>query len=135
MKSNDEALEFIVQAIEKAGYRPGRDIVLALDAAASEFRDKQSYLLRAQANTRLSSADLTKYYATLTTRYPIVSIEDGLSEDDWKGWKDLTEQLGHRVQLVGDDLFVTNVEFLARGIRETHWQCHSYQTEPNRNAD
>ena len=118
LKSNDEALEFIVQAIEKAGYRPGRDIVLALDAAASEFRDKQAYLLRAQANTRLSSADLTKYYATLTTRYPIVSIEDGLGEDDWKGWKDLTEQLGHRVQLVGDDLFVTNVEFLARGIRE-----------------
>ena len=75
LKSNDEALEFIVQAIEKAGYRPGRDIVLALDAAASEFRDKQAYLLRAQANTRLSSADLTKYYATLTKRYPIVSIE------------------------------------------------------------
>ena len=118
LKSNEDALELIVQAIQKAGYRPGRDIVLALDAAASEFRDKQAYILRAKETSRLSSADLTKYYSTLTQRFPIVSIEDGLSEDDWKGWKDLTEQLGDRVQLVGDDLFVTNVEFLTRGIQE-----------------
>ena len=118
LKSNEDALELIVQAIQKAGYRPGRDIVLALDAAASEFRDKQAYILRAKETSRLSSADLAKYYSTLTQRFPIVSIEDGLSEDDWKGWKDLTEQLGDRVQLVGDDLFVTNVEFLARGIQE-----------------
>lgn len=118
LKSNEEALEFIVRAIEKAGYRPGSDMVLALDAAASEFRDKHAYVMKAQGNSRLSSADLAKYYTALIKRFPIVSIEDGLSEDDWKGWKGLTEQLGDRVQLVADDLFVTNVEFLARGIRE-----------------
>jgi len=118
LKSNEEALDFIVQAIEKAGYRPGRDIVLALDAAASEFRHKQGYVLRAKGTSSLSSADLVKYYSMLADRYPVVSIEDGLGEDDWKGWKELTDQLGKRLQLVGDDLFVTNVEFLARGIRE-----------------
>ena len=118
LQSNEEALDFIVRAIEKAGYRPGRDIVLALDAAASEFRDKSAYVLQAKGTSRLSSADLVKYYEMLADRYPVVSIEDGLSEDDWKGWKELTDQLGHRIQLVGDDLFVTNVEFLGRGIRE-----------------
>ena len=118
LQSNEEALDLIVQAIKKAGYRPGRDIVLALDAAASEFRDKQGYALRAKGASSWSSADLVKYYSMLADRFPVVSIEDGLGEDDWKGWKDLTDQLGTRVQLVGDDLFVTNVEFLARGIRE-----------------
>ncbi|UCE64119.1 MAG: phosphopyruvate hydratase, partial [Nitrospirota bacterium] len=118
LQSNEEALDLIVQAIKKAGYQPGRDIVLALDAAASEFRDKQGYVLRAKGTSSLSSADLVKYYSMLVDRFPVVSIEDGLSEDDWKGWKDLTDQLGKRVQLVGDDLFVTNVEFLTRGIRE-----------------
>ena len=118
LESNEEALELIVQAIEKAGYRPGRDMVLALDAAASEFREKQSYVLRAKGTARFSSADLVKYYENLASRYPIVSIEDGLSEDDWKGWKHLTDQLGQKIQLVGDDLFVTNVEYLARGVRE-----------------
>jgi enolase len=118
LQSNEEALDFIVQAIEKAGYRPGRDIVLALDAAASEFRNKQGYVLRAMGPSSLSSADLVKYYSMLADRFPVVSIEDGLGEDDWKGWKELTDQLGKRIQLVGDDLFVTNVEFLTRGIRE-----------------
>ncbi len=118
LQSNEEALDLIVQAIKKAGYQPGRDIVLALDAAASEFRDKQGYLLRAKGPASLSSADLVKYYSMLADRFPVVSIEDGLSEDDWKGWKELTAQLGKRVQLVGDDLFVTNVEFLSRGVRE-----------------
>ena len=118
LQSNEEALDLIVQAIEKAGYQPGRDIMLALDAAASEFRDKQGYVLRAKGPAPLSSADLVKYYSMLADRFPVVSIEDGLSEDDWKGWKELTGQLGKRIQLVGDDLFVTNVEFLSRGIRE-----------------
>ena len=118
LQSNEEALELIVQAIEKAGYRAGRDIMLALDAAASEFRDKQGYRLRGEGRSTLSSADLVKYYSMLTDRFPVISIEDGLGEDDWKGWKALTEELGSRVQLVGDDLFVTNVEFLTRGIRE-----------------
>ena len=118
LQSNEEALDLIVQAIKKAGYRPGRDIVLALDAAASEFREKQGYVLQAKGTSHLSSSDLVKYYAMLTDQYPVVSIEDGLGEDDWRGWKELTDQLGQRVQLVGDDLFVTNVEYLARGIRE-----------------
>ena len=118
LQSNEEALELIVQAIEKAGYRAGRDIMLALDAAASEFRDNQGYRLRSEGRSSLSSTDLVKYYSKLTDRFPVVSIEDGLGENDWKGWRTLTEELGNRVQLVGDDLFVTNVEFLTRGIRE-----------------
>lgn len=116
--SHEEALDLIVQAIKKAGYRTGRDIVLALDAAASEFHQKNTYHLKSQNHSRLSSADMIQYYQSLTTRFPIVSIEDGLNEDDWKGWNDLTTQLGDRVQLVGDDLFVTNVQYLSRGIRE-----------------
>ncbi len=116
--SHEEALTLIVQAIKKAGYQPGKDIVLALDAAASEFCQKNIYTLKSQGATRLSSADMIAYYETLTQRFPIVSIEDGLNEDDWKGWKSLTTQLGDRVQLVGDDLFVTNVQYLSRGIRE-----------------
>ena len=116
--SHEEALDLIMQAIKKAGYRPEKDIVLALDAAASEFYQKNRYGLKSRGESRLSSSDMIKYYETLTTRFPIVSIEDGLNEDDWKGWKDLTAQLGDGVQLVGDDLFVTNVQYLARGIRE-----------------
>ncbi|WP_447971896.1 phosphopyruvate hydratase [Nitrospira sp. M1] len=116
--SHEEALDLIVQAIKKAGYQTGRDIVLALDAAASEFHHKNTYQFKSQNNARLSSADMIQYYQSLTSRFPIVSIEDGLNEDDWKGWKDLTTQLGDTVQLVGDDLFVTNVQYLSRGIRE-----------------
>ena len=118
LTSNEEALDLILQAVGQAGYQPGQDIVLALDAAASEFFEKEEYVLKAQGRARFSSQDLIKYYATLIDRFPIVSIEDGLSEDDWQGWKDLTQHVGDRVQLVGDDLFVTNVEFLSRGVRE-----------------
>jgi len=118
LTSNEEALDLIVLAIEKAGYRPGRDVAIALDPAASEFCEKKSYRLRAGGGEKYSSKDLTQYYTTLLERYPIVSIEDGLSEDDWKGWADLTRELGRRIQLVGDDLFVTNVDYLSRGIRE-----------------
>jgi enolase len=118
LESNEQALALIVQAIEEAGYRPGRDIALALDAAASEFYEKDRYLLKAEKQPERSSEEMIRYYARMLDRYPIVSIEDGLSELDWKGWKMLTEQLGNRVQLVGDDIFVTNVEIFARGIAE-----------------
>ncbi len=116
--SNEEALSLIMQAIEAAGYRPGRDIALALDAAASEFYDKGRYHLAAEKQPERSSEDMIGYYARLVDRYPILSIEDGLSELDWKGWRMLTERLGERIQLVGDDIFVTNVEIFSRGIRE-----------------
>jgi len=118
LQSNEEALSLIVEAIEGAGYRPGRDIALALDAAASEFYEKGHYRLEAEKQPDRSSEDMIRYYARLVDRYPILSIEDGLSELDWKGWRMLTERLGDRVQLVGDDIFVTNVEIFAQGIRE-----------------
>ena len=118
LQSNEEALSLIVEAIEGAGYRPGRDIALALDAAASEFYEKGRYRLEAEKQPERSSEDMIRYYARLVDRYPILSIEDGLSELDWKGWRMLTERLGDRVQLVGDDIFVTNVEIFAQGIRE-----------------
>ena len=113
----EEALGFITKAIESAGYVPGEDIVLALDAAASEFFDEGSYNLAGEGKT-LDAAGMTAYYAELIGRYPIVSIEDGLAEDDWQGWAGLTAELGATVQLVGDDLFVTNPERLARGVKE-----------------
>ena len=118
LRSNEEALGLIVQAIEEAGYRPGRDIALALDAAASEFYEKGRYLLEAEKQPERSSEDMIRYYTRLVDRYPILSIEDGLSESDWKGWKMLTERLGDRIQLVGDDIFVTNVAIFSEGIRE-----------------
>lgn len=118
LSSNEEACSLIVQAIEKAGYKAGRDVALALDAAASEFYDKGHYHLAAEKKPDRSSEEMVDYYATLVDRYPIVSIEDGLSEHDWKGWRMLTERLGSRVQLVGDDIFVTNVKIFAEGISE-----------------
>jgi len=118
VRSNEEALDSILQAVDQAGYKPGRDVALALDAAASEFFDKKVYHLRAGSSSKKSSSDMVEYYLRLVKNYPILSIEDGLDESDWKGWKLLTDQLGDRVQLVGDDLFVTNVEFLGRGIRQ-----------------
>lgn len=117
VKSHEEALELIIAAIEKAGYRPGDDVVLALDSAASEFYQDGQYRLRAEGLS-LSASEMTAYYGQLVDRFPIVSIEDGLTEDDWEGWRHLTEALGDRVQLVGDDLFVTDEKTLARGIRE-----------------
>jgi enolase len=116
--SNEEALELIVQAIGQAGYKPGKDVVLALDAAASEFYDKGRYRLEAEKQPDHSLDEMIQYYQRLVDRYPIVSIEDGLSELDWKGWRMLTERLGDRVQLVGDDIFVTNVEIFSQGIKE-----------------
>ncbi len=113
--SNREALDLIIEAIKKAGYKPGKEIALALDVAASEFFDKGKYTFEGKKKT---AAQMVEYYAELVDAYPLVSIEDPLNEDDWKGWKTMTEQLGDKVQLVGDDLFVTNPERLAKGIAE-----------------
>lgn len=114
---NSEALDLLVGAIEGAGYEPGADISLALDPATSELRDGDDYVL-ASEDRRLSSGDMIEMWAQWVEQYPIVSIEDAMAEDDWTGWVGLTERLGERVQLVGDDLFVTNTEVLERGIRE-----------------
>ena len=118
LQSNEEALALIMEAIEAAGYRPGQDMALALDCAASELYQKGRYRLEAEKKPERSSEEMVAYYGKLLDRYPILSIEDGLSELDWKGWKILTEKLGKRVQLVGDDIFVTNVEIFAKGIAE-----------------
>ncbi|MFP4603750.1 MAG: phosphopyruvate hydratase [Bacteroidales bacterium] len=119
LKSNEEAIEIVLKAIEEAGYRPGEDIYIALDPAASEFyhKDKGVYLLQS-TNQELSSSDMVNYWKVWAEKYPIVSIEDGLDQDDWAGWQQLVKQIGDKVQLVGDDLFVTNVKRLARGIKE-----------------
>jgi enolase len=116
LRSNDQALEFILRAIEKAGYRPGEDAAIALDPAASEFYKDGVYLLEAEKQPKKSSAELVDFYAAWVKKYPIVSIEDGHAEDDWEGWRLMTEKLGHQVQLVGDDLFVTNTKRLGEGI-------------------
>jgi enolase len=116
-KSNEEALQVLVEAIRKAGYEPGTQIALALDPAASEFFKDGVYVLEGDGGRRLTPPEMVEYYADLCARYPIVSIEDGLAEDDWDGWSAVTRRLGDRIQLVGDDVFVTNVERLARGIR------------------
>ncbi|MEZ5206236.1 MAG: phosphopyruvate hydratase [Acidimicrobiales bacterium] len=113
--SNEEACQLLLQAIEQAGYTPGTDIALALDAASSEYFADGAYVLAGEGRT-LSAAEMVGYLDDLTARYPIVSIEDGMAEEDWDGWKQLTDAIGSRVQLVGDDLFVTNTERLARGI-------------------
>jgi len=117
LASNQEAVELILAAIEKAGYRPGKDCWLALDPAASEFYKKGKYIL-AKEGVSLSSAEMVEYYERWVARYPIISIEDGLAEDDWEGWQLLTKRLGDKVQLVGDDLYTTNTRRLARGIAE-----------------
>ncbi|MDH4186415.1 MAG: phosphopyruvate hydratase [Nitrospira sp.] len=118
LQSNEEALGLIMEAIEAAGYKPGRDIALALDCAASELYEKGRYVLEAEKNPERSAEEMILYYGKLVDRYPILSIEDGLSELDWKGWKLMTEKLGKKVQLVGDDIFVTNVEIFSKGIKE-----------------
>ncbi|MEA2030881.1 MAG: phosphopyruvate hydratase [candidate division Zixibacteria bacterium] len=119
LKSNEEALEVIMEAIDKSGYNPGSQIRIALDPASSEFYDADSkkYILAAE-NKKLSSSEIIKFYAELCKNYPIISLEDGLAEDDWEGWAEMTAEMGDKIQIVGDDLFVTNPERLARGIEE-----------------
>jgi enolase len=117
LKSNEEALQVIMKAIELAGYRPGTDIFIALDPASSEFFKNGKYHLKAE-NKVLNSEEMVDFYANLVEKYPIISIEDGLAEDDWKGWKLMNEKLGDKIQIVGDDIFVTNIERLKRGVKE-----------------
>ena len=119
IESNEQALEFIMEAIQKAGYKPGKDVCLAMDVASSELYDKTTgkYVLSGEGKT-MDYKELTDFYIYLVDKYPIISIEDGLDENDWEGWKYLTKKLGKKVQLVGDDLFVTNTERLAKGIKE-----------------
>ncbi len=118
LKSNEEAVQFILEAIEKAGYEPGKDVYIALDPASSEFFDKQKnkYILKSE-NKELTPAEMVDYYQALVKKYPaIVSIEDGMAEDDWEGWKIMTKKMGNQIQLVGDDVFVTNTERIQKGI-------------------
>src|SRR5829696_204594 len=118
LKSNEEAVETILEAIGKAGYNAGDNVMLALDPAASEFYKDGSYVFKKSDNRKLSSDEMAAYWADWCDKYPIISIEDGMAENDWEGWKNLMQAVGDRVQLVGDDLFVTNVKFLQRGIDE-----------------
>lgn len=118
LKSNVEAIDVILEAIEKAGYKAGTDAMIALDPAASEFYKDGKYIFKKSDGSKKSSEEMVAFYADWVRQYPIISIEDGLSEDDWNGWSILTKELGNKVQLVGDDLFVTNTERLSRGIKE-----------------
>lgn len=118
IKSNEDAIEIVLKAIETAKYKPGKDIFIAMDAASTEFYDGKTkkYVFKKSSGEKLSSSEMVDYWATWCKKYPIISIEDGLAEDDWAGWKQLTEKIGDKVQLVGDDLFVTNVTRLQKGI-------------------
>jgi enolase len=118
IKSNEEAIEIVLQAIEKAGFKPGEDIFIAMDAASSEFYDAKTkkYTFKKSDGKQLSSDEMVEYWAKWAGKYPIISIEDGMAEEDWDGWKKVTDKIGTKVQLVGDDLFVTNVDFLQKGI-------------------
>ncbi len=120
LKSNTEAIEVILEAIEQAGYKPGEQIAIALDPASSEFYDqeKNRYVFKKSDKRELTSGEMVSFYENWIRQYPIVSLEDGLAEDDWEGWRTLTDQLGSRIQLVGDDIFVTNIQRLQRGIEE-----------------
>jgi len=116
LRSNAEAIEVILEAIAKAGYRPGKDLCVALDAAASEFGEKGKYVFRKSDKSKRDSMQLVRFYEDLCRQYPIVSIEDGFSEDDWEGWKMFTDAMGKKIQIVGDDIFVTNPSILRKGI-------------------
>ena len=117
LKSNEEAVETILEAIDKAGYKAGENVMLALDPAASEFYQDGKYVFKKSDNRELSSEEMAAYWTDWCDKYPIISIEDGMAENDWDGWKNLTDSVGERVQLVGDDLFVTNVQVPAKGNR------------------
>ena len=118
LKSNEEALELILESIQKAGYRPGEDIFLAIDVAASEFFTDKKYFFKKSDGSKRSSDEMVNFYESLVQKYPIISIEDGFAEDDWEGWKLMTEVLGHRIQIVGDDIFVTNLERFKKGVEK-----------------
>lgn len=115
LKTNEDAIKYIIKAIKKAGFKPGKDVYIALDPAATEFYKKGKYELKGEGKV-LTPSEMVEYYSKLVGKYPIISIEDGMAEEDWKGWKKLTEKIGGKIQLVGDDLFVTNTERLKKGI-------------------
>jgi len=118
LQSNEHAIEVLIKAVKSAGYKIDKDILIALDVAASELYSKNKYMLSAENNLKLSSTEMVSYISNLANKFPIISIEDGLAENDWTGWKKLTENLGDQVQIVGDDLFVTNTKILAKGIEK-----------------
>ncbi len=118
LRSNEEAFSLILEAVRKSGYQPGRQIALGIDAAATEFYRKRAYFLKAEKRSKRTSAEMVDYYEALVKKFPIVSVEDGFAEDDWEGWKTMTARLGKKIQLVGDDLFVTNPDRLMKGIQE-----------------
>ena len=118
LKSNEEALERILESIEDAGYKPGKDIHLALDAAASEFYSDNKYVFKKSDGSKRSSTEMVEFYQNLVENYPIISIEDGFAEDDWEGWKLMTDALGDKIQIVGDDIFVTNLERFKKGVNQ-----------------
>jgi len=118
LSSNEEALAVIVEAVEKSGYKPGEDVHIALDPAASEFFEQEKYIFKKSTGEILNSSEMVTFYADMVDKYPIISIEDGLAEDDWSGWKIMTDKLGKKIQLVGDDLFVTNPKRLKIGIEK-----------------
>ncbi len=118
LKANEEALEVLMEAIQQAGYKPGEQIAIALDPASSEFfdKDKKKYIFKKSDKSEKTSAQMVEFYAKWVSQYPIISLEDGMAEDDWDGWKTLTDALGKKIQLIGDDIFVTNTDRLQRGI-------------------
>jgi len=118
LKTHEEALDLIMEAIKKAGYEAGRDIYLALDPAASEFYTEGKYILRSEGGAKKTHDEMIELYSNFSSKYPICSIEDGLSEEDWEGWKKLTKKMGNKIQIVGDDIFVTNTEILVKGIEQ-----------------
>ena len=118
LRSNEEAFSLILDAIRKSGYQPGKEVALGIDAAATEFYRNGAYFLKAEKKSKKTSSEMIDFYETLIKKFPIVSIEDGLAEDDWKGWKAMTARLGKKIQLIGDDIFVTNPNRFLRGIRE-----------------
>ena len=121
VKSNVEAIEVVLEAISKAGYKPGEEIAIALDPAASEFYQDGKYVFKKSDKSSKSSDEMVKHWAKWVNDYPIVSLEDGLAENDWDGWQNLTKEIGGKIQLVGDDLFVTNVQFLQEDQSESDW--------------
>jgi len=118
LKSNEQAIEVLIKAVKSAGYKIGKDILIALDVAATELYSNKKYTLAAEGNNKWTSSEMVDYLASLASKYPIISIEDGLAENDWAGWEKLTDEIGDSVQIVGDDLFVTNTKILAKGIQQ-----------------
>ena len=136
LKSNDEAIELILEAIEAAGYKPGEQIAIALDPASSEFYDKEKkkYVFKKSDKRELTSEEMVAFYDNWARQYPIVSLEDGLAEDDWAGWRILTDKLGSRIQIVGDDIFCHQHQALAARHRRGRGQLHPHQAQPDRHV-